>query len=200
MQRRPRHLDPHRVPSVTSMLRTALPVTLELSLLAIAIATRHRRGRRRASPRCGAGARPSGLANALALLGLSVPQLLARPDRDPVPVRGDRAVPGLGVRAAARATRWATCTTSSCPRSILGTGLAAVIMRQTRSSMLEALSTDYVRTARAKGLRRGGGDRPARAAQQPDRRRHHRRAPARRRSSPAPSSPSRSSGCPASGR
>ena len=41
------------------------------------------------------------------------------------------------------------------PAVILGTGLSAVIMRQTRSSMLESLSTDYVRTARAKGLRRG---------------------------------------------
>ena len=38
------------------------------------------------------------------------------------------------------------------PSLVIGTGLAAVIMRQTRSSMLEALSTDYVRTARAKGL------------------------------------------------
>ena len=36
---------------------------------------------------------------------------------------------------------------------MLGTALAAVIMRQTRSSMIETLSTDYVRTARAKGLR-----------------------------------------------
>jgi peptide/nickel transport system permease protein len=35
---------------------------------------------------------------------------------------------------------------------VLGTGLAAVIMRQTRSSMLDALGTDYIRTARAKGL------------------------------------------------
>ena len=35
----------------------------------------------------------------------------------------------------------------------LGTGLAAVIMRQTRSSMLDALSADYIRTAEAKGLR-----------------------------------------------
>ena len=41
------------------------------------------------------------------------------------------------------------------PAVILGTGLAAVVMRQTRSSMLETLSTDYVRTARAKGLPRG---------------------------------------------
>ena len=38
------------------------------------------------------------------------------------------------------------------PAFVLGTGLAAVVMRQVRSSMLEALSADYVRSARAKGL------------------------------------------------
>jgi peptide/nickel transport system permease protein len=38
------------------------------------------------------------------------------------------------------------------PAFVLGTGLAAVVMRQMRSSMLESLSADYVRTARAKGL------------------------------------------------
>lgn len=38
------------------------------------------------------------------------------------------------------------------PAAVLGTGLAAIIMRQTRSAMLEALNADYVRTARAKGL------------------------------------------------
>ena len=39
------------------------------------------------------------------------------------------------------------------PAIVLGTGLAAVLMRHTRSSMLQVLATDYVRTARAKGLR-----------------------------------------------
>lgn len=38
------------------------------------------------------------------------------------------------------------------PAMVLGTGIAAVIMRQTRSAMLESLTADYVRTARAKGL------------------------------------------------
>jgi peptide/nickel transport system permease protein len=38
------------------------------------------------------------------------------------------------------------------PALVLGTGLSAVLMRQMRSSMLTSLSTDYVRTARAKGL------------------------------------------------
>lgn len=38
------------------------------------------------------------------------------------------------------------------PAFVLGTGLAAVLMRHTRSAMLEVLRSDYVRTARAKGL------------------------------------------------
>ncbi|MEM6428578.1 MAG: ABC transporter permease, partial [Deinococcota bacterium] len=38
------------------------------------------------------------------------------------------------------------------PAFVLGTGLAAVLMRQMRSSMLEVLRQDYVRTAQAKGL------------------------------------------------
>ncbi|HEX4813253.1 MAG TPA: ABC transporter permease [Nonomuraea sp.] len=38
------------------------------------------------------------------------------------------------------------------PALVLGTGFAAIIMRQTRSAMLGALSSDYVRTARSKGL------------------------------------------------
>jgi peptide/nickel transport system permease protein len=40
------------------------------------------------------------------------------------------------------------------PAIVLGAGLAAVIMRQTRSAMLDSLSSDYVRTARARGLSR----------------------------------------------
>jgi peptide/nickel transport system permease protein len=38
------------------------------------------------------------------------------------------------------------------PAIVLGTGLSAVVMRQMRSSMLDSLGADYVRTARAKGL------------------------------------------------
>ncbi|MHA6730273.1 ABC transporter permease [Devosia sp. A369] len=38
------------------------------------------------------------------------------------------------------------------PVLTVGTSMAAIIMRQTRSSMLEVMSQDYIRTARAKGL------------------------------------------------
>ena len=40
------------------------------------------------------------------------------------------------------------------PSFVLGTGLSATIMRHTRSAMLEVLKSDYIRTARAKGLTR----------------------------------------------
>lgn len=38
------------------------------------------------------------------------------------------------------------------PSFVLGTGVAGVIARHTRGAMIQALSSDYVRTARAKGL------------------------------------------------
>jgi peptide/nickel transport system permease protein len=38
------------------------------------------------------------------------------------------------------------------PATVLGTALAALVMRLLRSSMLEVLGTEYVRTAQAKGL------------------------------------------------
>ena len=42
--------------------------------------------------------------------------------------------------------------TTIMPAFVLGSGLAAILMRHTRSAMLEVLSLDYIRTARAKGL------------------------------------------------
>lgn len=41
------------------------------------------------------------------------------------------------------------------PAFVLGTAIAATLMRHTRSAMLSVLKSDYVRTARAKGLREG---------------------------------------------
>ncbi len=42
------------------------------------------------------------------------------------------------------------------PAFVLGNAIAAVLMRHTRSAMLQVLSSDYVRTARAKGLSEPG--------------------------------------------
>ncbi len=47
---------------------------------------------------------------------------------------------------------WMSLKTTIMPAFVLGNSFAAVLMRHTRSAMLQALSSDYVRTARAKGL------------------------------------------------
>jgi peptide/nickel transport system permease protein len=47
---------------------------------------------------------------------------------------------------------WQSMKTTIMPAFVLGNSFAAVLMRHTRSAMLQAMSADYVRTARAKGL------------------------------------------------
>ncbi len=137
--------------SVTHMLSSALPVTMELSALAILVATVVGVGTgviaavRRGRP-------AEWAANALALLGLSVPNFWL----------GLMAIlylsVALGLFPASGFVPFFENPIDNLhhlvlPSLILGTGLAAVIMRQTRSSMLDALSADYIRTAEAKGLR-----------------------------------------------
>jgi peptide/nickel transport system permease protein len=136
--------------SVVSMLKSALPVTMELSALAILVASVLGIGAgvvaavRRGRP-------AEWAANALALLGLSVPNFWL----------GLMAIlylsVALGLFPASGFVPFFTDPIANLhhlvlPALILGTGLAAVIMRQTRSSMLDALSADYIRTAEAKGL------------------------------------------------
>jgi peptide/nickel transport system permease protein len=50
---------------------------------------------------------------------------------------------------------WANTQRLLMPAVVLGSALSAVLMRQTRNSMIEVLSADYIRTAYAKGLRTG---------------------------------------------
>src|SRR6478736_7002242 len=47
---------------------------------------------------------------------------------------------------------WRSIASTIMPAFVLGNAIAAVLMRHTRSDMLQALNSDYVRTARAKGL------------------------------------------------
>ncbi|THJ67955.1 ABC transporter permease [Arthrobacter echini] len=138
---------------VTELIATTLPVTLWLSAYAIVVAivvgillgvvAERFRGRW-----------PEWVANALALIGLSVPNfwlgilaiLYLAVTLGWFPASGYVDVLSDPLRGLYYLT---------LPALILGTGLAAVIMRQTRASMIETMTTDYVRTARAKGLGRG---------------------------------------------
>ncbi|MHA7292387.1 ABC transporter permease [Arthrobacter sp. HLT1-21] len=138
---------------VTELIATTLPVTLWLSAYAIVVAVvvgilfgviaERFRGRW-----------PEWFANGFALVGLSVPNFWL----------GILAILYLSVTLGwFPASGYVDVATDplrglyylTLPAVILGTGLAAVIMRQTRASMIETMSTDYVRTARAKGLGRG---------------------------------------------
>jgi len=77
-----------------------------------------------------------------------------------------RWVPSIGRGEALPLALWAALTGSpqvlltalghlAMPALTLGLANAAVISRLVRASMLEVLSSDFVRTARAKGMRRG---------------------------------------------
>ena len=135
---------------VSTMITTALPVTIELSLLAMLVAvvlgvsTGVVAAVRRGRP-------AEWFANGLALLGLSVPNFWL----------GLIAILYLSVGLGAfPASGFVPLTQNPIenlhhlvlPALVLGTGIAAVVMRQTRSAMLDSLGADYIRTARAKGV------------------------------------------------
>ncbi|HEY4420555.1 MAG TPA: ABC transporter permease [Pseudonocardia sp.] len=135
---------------VSTMIATALPVTIELSLLAMLVAvvlgvsTGVVAAVRRGRP-------AEWFANGLALLGLSVPNFWL----------GLVAILYLSVGLGAfPASGFVPLTQNPIdnlhhlvlPALVLGTGIAAIVMRQTRSAMLDSLGADYIRTARAKGV------------------------------------------------
>ncbi|PHN51775.1 ABC transporter permease [Pseudomonas syringae] len=135
---------------VTTLLASKLPVTIELAVLALMIAlligiptgiiSAVRKG----------SAVDYG-ANVVALSGISIPhfwlgillimvfavKLQWLPASGFVPMGEDF---GQNLK------------TLILPAFVLGAGLSGILMRHTRSAMLEVLRADYVRTARAKGL------------------------------------------------
>jgi peptide/nickel transport system permease protein len=127
---------------VSAVVAERLPATVELAVAALAVAAavalplgilaaRHR------------GGLADSAAMGVALLGLSIPSfwlgplliLLFSVVLGWTPVSGREGLASLVL-----------------PALTLGTGMAAVLARMLRSSLLETLSEDYVRTARAKGL------------------------------------------------
>jgi peptide/nickel transport system permease protein len=135
---------------VLDLILQKLPVTIELALLAITIAI--------------VIGIPAGIvsavkrntvwdyvANVVALWGLSTPNfwlgimliLLFSVTLGWLPASG---------YVSPREDLRANLAAMILPAFVLGNAIAAVLMRHTRSAMLQVLSSDYVRTARAKGL------------------------------------------------
>jgi peptide/nickel transport system permease protein len=137
---------------VTDLIATTLPVTAWLSLYAIVVAVvvGVAAGSLAAVKQ---GRWPDLAVGGVSLLSLSVPNfwlgllaiLYLAVGFGWFPASGYVAVGEEPLRALWHLT---------LPALILGTGLAAIVMRQTRASMIDALAADYVRTARAKGSSR----------------------------------------------
>jgi peptide/nickel transport system permease protein len=136
---------------VRELVAQKLPVTAELAVLAMSIALVIGIPAGIVAA-VGRGTAWDGAANAFALWGLSTPNfwlgilmiLLFSVQLGWLPASG-YVSPFEDLRANLAAL--------IMPAFVLGNAIAAVLMRHTRSAMLQVLSADYVRTARAKGLR-----------------------------------------------
>ncbi len=135
---------------VTTLIVQKLPVTVELALLAICVALVIGIPAGVVAA-IGRGTAWDYAANVFALWGLSTPNfwlgilliLLFSVQLGWLPASGYVSpFQDLGANLAAMVM----------PAFVLGNAIAAVLMRHTRSAMLQVLSADYVRTARAKGL------------------------------------------------
>ena len=135
---------------VSETILTRVPVTLELALLSllVAILLGVGAGVLAAVRR---GSRVEWLANMAALLGLSVPSFWLGIMLILVFAIILGWLPASGY-VAPLADPVGNLQRMVLPSLVLGTQFAAILMRQTRSALLESLGADYVRTARAKGL------------------------------------------------
>ncbi|WP_299700013.1 ABC transporter permease [uncultured Tateyamaria sp.] len=135
---------------VTELMAQKLPVTIQLALMSIvfALVIGIPAGILSAVKK---GTATDYVANVVALSGLSIPNfwlgimliLLVSVKWQLLPASG-YVPPSEDL--------WQSIRTMLMPSFVLGTALAATLMRHTRSSMIGVLSADYVRTARAKGL------------------------------------------------
>jgi peptide/nickel transport system permease protein len=136
--------------SVTETIRTRIPVTLELALLSLLVAIILGVGTGvLAAVRRGSGL--EWLTNMAALLGLSVPSFWLGIMLILVFAIILGWLPASGYVSPLEDPS-GNLQRMLLPSLVLGGQFAAILMRQTRSAMLESLGADYVRTARAKGL------------------------------------------------
>jgi peptide/nickel transport system permease protein len=135
---------------VLELIGEKLPVTLQLAVMALVIAIVI------GIPAGVISAYKKGtwidwLANLIALSGLSVPNfwlgimmiLLVSVKLGWLPASGYQPFSEDPLQS---------IKTMLMPAAVLGTAIAATLMRHTRSAMLSVLKSDYIRTARAKGL------------------------------------------------
>ncbi|MEM8691295.1 MAG: ABC transporter permease [Pseudomonadota bacterium] len=136
---------------VTELILEKLPVTLQLAIMSMifAMLIGIPAGILSAAKK---GTLVDYTANVVALSGLSVPNFWLGIMLILLVSVKWQLLPASGYTPPAE-DFWQSIRTMLMPAFVLGTALAATLMRHTRSAMLSVLSTDYIRTARAKGLR-----------------------------------------------
>lgn len=136
---------------VSEMIATKLPVTLQLAAMSMifAIVIGIPAGIISAVRK---GTKLDYAANVVALSGLSIPNFWLGIMLILIVSVKFQLLPASGYVPPTE-DFWLSMKTMIMPAFVLGTGLAASLMRHTRSSMLTVMRQDYVRTARAKGLR-----------------------------------------------
>jgi peptide/nickel transport system permease protein len=136
---------------VTEMIAQKLPVTLQLAAMSMlfAIVIGIPAGIISAVRK---GTKTDYVANVVALSGLSIPNFWLGIMLIMIVSVKFKLLPASGYVPPSE-DFWLSIKTMIMPAFVLGTGLAASLMRHTRSSMLTVMRQDYVRTARAKGLR-----------------------------------------------
>jgi peptide/nickel transport system permease protein len=134
---------------VTTLVAQKLPVTIQLSVMAMlfALVTGIPLGILAAVKK---GTRLEFGTNLFALSGMSIPNFWLGILLIMLVSVHWRLLPASGFVPLSQ-DFWLSIKTSLMPSLVLAAVISAYLMRHTRSSMLEALSADYVRTARAKG-------------------------------------------------
>jgi len=138
---------------VGELIAARLPITIELAVLTIAVV---------AAVGIPLGilasvtpsVRVKALAQIVGLLGLSVPNFWTAVMLILVASYAFHWLPAL-IFTPPWVSPWTNAQQMLLPVTSLALGLAAVVVRMTRSSMLEVLGQEYVKVARAKGLRGG---------------------------------------------
>jgi peptide/nickel transport system permease protein len=138
---------------VTSLIAQKLPVTLQLAVMSMILAIGIGMPLGILSAANKGGALDYG-ANVLALTGMSIPNFWLGIILIFVVSVKWHLLPSSGYVPPSE-DFWLSIKTMLMPAFVLGAALGAQLMRHTRSAMLTVLRTDYIRTARAKGLLRG---------------------------------------------
>lgn len=136
---------------VTAQIRRTLPVTLILAFIALIWSTVVGIGIGLASA-VTRGSLMDYVLRSLSIIGLSIPNFALATVMIVMPTLWWKWSPPVSYTSFSSTSEWGYVSQFLTPAFVLGLSLSAIIMRLSRTQLLEVLRQDYIRTARAKGL------------------------------------------------